>query len=73
MDADAHDRSDAGSGCDDVVDLREGGPPFTVADVLRWLRTSGGSLYERSMKCAAAQMLEASLPAAVAAEGRRLP
>lgn len=63
MDADAHERSDARAEGDLVVDLTDGGAGFSPADVLRWLRTSGGSLYERTMKCAAAQLLESSLGA----------
>lgn len=62
MDADAHEPSDR-QAHDEVVDLSGNAAPFSTAHVLRWLRTSGGSLYERSMKRAAAQLLEASLPA----------
>jgi hypothetical protein len=69
MDADARQRrDDAGSDGDVVVDLTGGGPPFSVDQVVRWLRTSGGSLYERSMKCTAARMLEAGLDASAPAE-----
>lgn len=67
MDADAHERADEAEPDGDVVDLTGGGPPFSVDQVVRWLRTSGGSLYERSMKCTAARLLEAGLEASAPA------
>lgn len=48
-----------------VIDLTECMPPgdtaetYTPERVVDWLRTSGGSLGERAMKCAAAEMIEA--------------
>lgn len=50
-----------------VIDLTEcipqqDGEPYTPERVVTWLRTSGGSLGERAMKCAAADLIEASPP-----------
>lgn len=71
MDADAHERTVGGPGPDDaVIDLTGGGPPFSAGQILRWLRTSGGSLYERSMKHTAAQLLEESLAVPIGSDAR---
>lgn len=48
----------------EIIDLRgrcPDPPPegIDLTDVVRWLRTSGGALRERQMKCAAADFIEA--------------
>lgn len=48
-----------------VIDLRECIPQndaeaYTPERIVAWLRSSGGTLGERAIKCAAAEMIEAS-------------
>lgn len=49
-----------------VIDLTDCIPPdddleiYTPERVVDWLRSSGGTLGERAMKCAAAEMIEAA-------------
>ena len=45
---------------EEVVDLRHP-DPFSPDRVLGWLRRSSGSLYERTMKARAAELIERSV------------